>query len=244
MLAALMALSVAACRPQNEIELTLVAQNVDLQTQIAAVYETATVDADQLQITLEYMNTQVAQSQEQNNDLRATLVARGTESGAITNPDPQSFTPSADNPDPQPTASAAEGTPMPGQTSGGQSAATPTAAEESAQPSLTNIVMSTDVGPDDCAQGVTTTFSTSTEQIYVVATANNITPGTTLVSRWFREGESVVTYDFTPDFAIDGNCIWFFIDQADTEFIPGTWSVQLEVDGAEAGAPATFTIIE
>lgn len=247
-LAALLAVLVAACRPQNEVELTLVAQNVDLKTQIAAIYETATVDADQLQITLEYMNTQVAQAQGQNNDLRATLVARGTEPAAITNPQAQPFTPASTAAanstlpaDPQ-----SAGTPVPGQTTGGQPTIppTPTEATEGSQPALTGIVMSTGVGDDDCAQGVTSTFTTSTQEIYVVATASNITPGTTLLSRWFRESEQVVTHDFTPDFNIDGNCIWFFMDQADAQFTPGTWSVQLEVNGAVAGAPVTFTITE
>jgi hypothetical protein len=225
---------IAACTPQNEVELTLVAQNVALRTQIAAVYETATIDADRLQVTIEYMNTLVARAQEQRGQLQATLVAQGGGSAPVAtvaagSPAPLQLTPNTTDvlvtPNPQITP-AETPTPPPG------------------VPTLTNIVMSPDVGADDCATQPTTTFSaTNTSEIYVVATANNITPGTNLLSRWNIAGATIV-HDFTPDFEIDGNCIWFFIDQSEAEFLPGTWNVALEINGTPVGQPVQFTITE
>lgn len=235
---------VAACTPQNEIELTLVAQNVALNTQIAAVRETATVDADRLQVTMEYMNTLVAQAQEQRSQLQATLIARGTDASAIG----VDITPGAPLPTPLPAADgvpdpAALVTPAPGDV-----AVTPFGADAAAAPSaasgLANIVTSTGVGNDDCAVGATSTFSTSSDRVYVVARAFNIQPGTTILSRWYREGQQVVTHDFVPDFAIEDACIWFFIDQTDATFTPGSWAVDLEINGAVVGPSTPFTISE
>lgn len=227
------ALIVGACVPQNETQLTLVAQNVSLTTQIAAVRETATYESDQLQITLEYVNTLVGQAQGQGNELRATLVARGTEpaninlSGASVPPQitpPPDMAPEDNNTDPALPPDA------------------PTQLPSGDTPSLINIVMSTGVGNNDCATGVTSQFTTSTNAIYVVATAQNITPGTRIDSRWQVGAESVV-YNFTPDFNINSECIWFYIDQSSVTFTPGDWQVQLDINGVAAGPAVPFSIV-
>jgi hypothetical protein len=106
---------------------------------------------------------------------------------------------------------------------------------------LENIVMATGVGDDDCALGTVLQFTADVPAIYVVATAYNIAPGTQLASRW-RIGASEKVFDFTPDFAIAGECIWFFVDQTDFTFVPGTWSVSLEIDGTPAAPAIQFTI--
>ncbi|MBZ0288423.1 MAG: hypothetical protein K8I30_12470, partial [Anaerolineae bacterium] len=51
----LLSLLVVGCARQNEVELTLVAQNVALREQMTGVFGTATVAADRMQVTLEYM---------------------------------------------------------------------------------------------------------------------------------------------------------------------------------------------
>lgn len=237
----LLAALVAACIPQNEVELTLVAQNVSLNTQIAAVRQTATIEADRLQVTVEYMNTLVAQAQEQRSQLQATLIARGADPAAIG----VNITPLAPQPSPLPPADAVSAVvvppPAPGDVPvtpfGGAGAPVTNTA-----PALANIVMATGVGQDDCAVGVTSVFSTTSERIYVVATAYNIQPGTLILSRWFQEGRQVVTHDFTPDFPINDACIWFFIDQTDVPFTPGNWAVDLEINGAVVGPSTRFTI--
>jgi hypothetical protein len=227
----LVSLFLSACARQSQVELTLVATQIALNTQIAAVRNTATVQAERIQVTVEYMATQVRSAEVQNDQLRATLVARGIDPQALTNIDPSSITPlppGVVNNVPQPEITG-EAIPPITPTPGGA-------------PALTDIVTSENVGNDDCAVGVTSTFSASAQQIYVVATALNIQPGTTIVSRWQVGGQEIV-HDFTPDFEINQNCIWFFIDQVDTTFTPGNWNVQLEINGSAVGT-ATFSITE
>jgi hypothetical protein len=102
--------------------------------------------------------------------------------------------------------------------------------------------MAEGVGKNDCALAAVNSFPTTVKQIYVVATAVNIAPGAKLTSRWSYEGQEVVVHDFAPDFAINENCIWFFIDPNDAPFTPGKWSVLLELDGIPQGQPTPFTI--
>lgn len=239
--AGLLAALAAACTPQNEIELTLVAQNVSLNTQIAAVRQTATVDADRLQVTVEYMNTLVAQAQEQRSQLQATLIARGADPAAVG----ANITPAAPL-TPLPAADAGSANAVPTSAPGDVPVTPPGAnvTATSAAPTLANIVTAANVGADDCAAGVVSTFSASSSRIYIVATAYNIQPGTTILSRWFQNGQQVVSHDFTPDFEINDACIWFFIDQTDVPFTPGAWTVDLEINGAVVGPSTQFTITE
>lgn len=230
---ALLALFVGACARQSQVELTLVATNVSLNTQIAALRETATVQADRILVTVEYMGTLVRQAEDQNSFLRATLAARGVDTSGVGSVDPSQVTPIAPANNNAPPAATPEAT---GETQSLNPA-------EIVGPALTNIVMAEGVGSDDCALGAASSFSSGAERIYVVATAFNIEPGMTLVSRWQVAGVEVV-HDFTPDFTIDDNCIWFFIDQTDAEFMPGNWNVQLEINGAISGSPVQFSIAE
>jgi hypothetical protein len=228
----LAALVLAACQRQNEIQLTLIAQNATLQSEIEAVRQTATVDAERLQITVAYAGTLVGRAEEQRAQLQATLVARGADPASLGNVQVPLNTPF----------------PMPGGTPDPANAAVPTIAgdvvvtpEAPAQPALTNVVMASGVGSDDCALNPTNNFVSSIGEIYVVATGENITAGTNIAARFSVAGTEI-RHDFTPDFDIDGACIWFFIDEADLEFRPGTWSVTLELNGVSATSPIPFTI--
>jgi hypothetical protein len=110
-------------------------------------------------------------------------------------------------------------------------------------PRLSNIVTAEAVDDNDCAVNPTSSFTTTTEQIYVVAVAAGLQPGSTVVtSRWRQEGAEVVTFDFNPEFS--EGCMWFFIDQTDIAFTPGNWSVELEINGGLVGAPLPFTILD
>lgn len=246
-LAALMFV-LGACARQNEVELSLVSTNVVLRTEIAQVRETATVDADRLQITLEYVGTLVSQTDQQGGQLRATLISRGTEPSALEGVSSDLITP-------LPTIDAGGGeqgvvisTPV--QDAGANNVPGPdvtpfgvTEEAVSAAPALTNIVMARGVNNNDCAQSVVTDFTINDTEIYVVATAMNIEPGMTITAR-YQIGGNEITHNFTPDFSINGNCIWFYTDQTETEFTPGNWNVQLDIDGVPAGSPITFSISE
>lgn len=242
-------------------EQTLVAQNESLNTEIAAVRQTATVDADRLMITLEHAQTQIRTVNEQTGQLSATLVAAGTPAtginlNAIT---PQFAPPNAAEPgaagaapppaNPLQLTTPLAPTPVPitpglgaaGDPGGGGAA--PNTTPNPNQPSVTNITVAPQVGPDDCAVNPTTSFTVNDSAIYVVATANNITPGTTISTDWLVNGALAINYDWTPDFEINGACIWFFIDQTEVEFTPGNWQVQFNINGTPQGQPATFSII-
>ena len=234
----LMALAIAACTPNGDIELTLVNQNLALSTEIAGVRSTATFAADERNITAEYIQTAVLQMTQDWQILGATLSASGINPANITPgaPIPTQIPPAQVNPP-------VGGTPLPTNVDGtGTSGNVIITATVPAEPSLYNIVTSTGVGANDCALDSTTTFSTTDQQIYVVATAANIPAGTALSAQWYQEGTLVVSHDFSPDFDIAQNCIWFYIDQTDTPFTPGNWSVQLAMNGQSIGSPVTFTI--
>ncbi len=239
-------LMLAACSGPSSVEQTLVAENQNLGTQLADIRGTATVEADRLQITLEYVQTEVRHVDDQNLNLVATLIERGTPTEAI-----GGITPFA-APNPLPTQPAE--TPLPALTEEAAAQNTnPQGAPEAiipastvtvaGPPRLSNIVTAEGVDDNDCAVNPTSTFSTATEQIYVVAIAASLQPGITVVtSRWRQEGTEVVTFDFNPEFS--EGCLWFFIDQTDIAFTPGNWSVELEINGGPVGAPLPFTIVD
>ena len=231
----LISIVIVGCQRQNEVELTLVAQKISLETQIAAVRSTATVDAERLQITVEYMGTLVGRAEAQQSQLQATLVARGSDPSGI-GADASQF----NTPFPTPDNGAINNNPAATQV---PLAATlePTLIPD--VPTLQDIVMSPGVGNDDCASNPTDTFTIGTPEIYVVATGINITAGTNVAARFAIAGQEI-RHDFTPDFDINGNCIWFFIDENDLPFVAGAWSVQLELNGTSASGLIPFTITD
>lgn len=231
----LVVLLAAACSGgSSNTELTLVAQNVALATQIADVRSTATVEADRLRVTAVYIETAVAQSRTQNQRLSATVEALGGNAALVAPVAGTPVPPAASNlAGPEATFDA--GAPRTGE-------AVVAATNTPGLPSLYNAVTARGVGANDCALAPVTSFTSADTSIYVVATASNIAPGTVLASRWFLEGSEVISHDFTPDFAIDQNCVWFYIDSTEITFTPGNWTVQLEINGQPAGEPVPFTI--
>lgn len=223
-------LLLAACQRQNEIQLTLIAQNATLESEIDAIRQTATVHSERLQITVDYVGTLVGRAESERVQLQATLVARGTDPASIANIAAQFNTPFP-----------VIGTPVEMNLvtpASDQMGATP---EAPTGPALVNYMMAPGVGSDDCALNPTTTFTTTTPEIYVVATGMNIPAGTNIAAR-FSVGGQEIRHDFTPNFEINGACIWFYIDQSDLVFRPGTWSVLLELNGAAASPSIPFTI--
>lgn len=226
----------------SAVDQTLIAQSEAMETEIANVRATATVEADRVMITLEYAQTAVRAVEVQNDQLRATLVARNFDPNSLDQVVPQDSIGT-------PAAMSSSGIPItPGSaaSSGGdipQSVpAASTAVPETSLPNLSNIVTAEGVGSNDCALASISQFSTDTLEIYAVATASNVPTGTQIRSRWYLQGQEQVSYDWTPDFDIQEACIWFFIDQNDVTFTPGAWSVQFEINGSPVGTPAQFTI--
>ncbi len=228
----LVAVAVSACSGQSSGEQTLVAQRDRLVTQMAFVYQTATISSDRMAMTVEYIETVTNRVSVQGTRLAQTLVARG---GNIS-PIQPATTPHPGSP----------ATPLPPSSTAPENA-TPAPSlppTEAPQPALFNVVIAAGVGDNDCAIGQVTTFTPAAERIYVVATVTNVVPGTELGAHWFMEEQEVAYHTFVPDFPINQECIWFYIDQTDAPFTPGNWSVRLEINGAPADVPASFAISE
>lgn len=226
----LMCALVAACVP-GQPDPTLVAEHAALSTQVAEARGTATFGADKLLQTVEFIGTELANAEGQRNVLATTLEALGV--------DPARVTPGVFPATPTPAAVQGGSLITPGVGGGAIAQLTPESG-----PILYGIVTAEGVGENDCALAPVTAFTTTSANIYVVATAANIQPGMTMTSRWYAGDEERISYDFTPDFAIELNCVWFFLTPDDTVFTPGNWSVQLELNGQPQGQPARFTISE
>lgn len=245
----------SGCTSQG-MSLTLAAEHHVQGTQFYDVQMTASVQTGRFQSTQDYYTTQVAFVATQSQFLKATLITRGTpaevlaayqqelEAGLaalptrtpratptfapLIPPTPLLVVPASD-----PSIPANGGiTPNP--------EAAFTVAPPTSGPRLTNLTASSVVGDDDCAQNATNTFSTSTPEIYIVANAYEITPGMMLASQWDISGQQR-TYEFVPDFDINGACIWFYMDQSEFAFQPGSASVSLSVNGTAMGT-VTLTL--
>ncbi|MCY3944997.1 MAG: hypothetical protein OXF44_01765 [Anaerolineaceae bacterium] len=214
-----------ACQRQNNVELTLVARGLNLETQISALRQTATVGAERLEVTLDYMATRVEFARRQRQELEATLSARGTPfPGSISGPTGTPF-PLPDNVNVAPTVAVA--TALPQQLSG--------------QARFTDIVMAASVRDNDCATQPQFDFRVNAERIYVVATAWNIRANTRIAARFVISGRESLL-EWRPGAPINGNCIWFYIEQSDLPFVAGNWSVRLEINGVPASDSLTFSI--
>lgn len=239
----------SACGTSTE-ELTLVADHHIINTQMVDVRASATVMRARMQTTLDFAGTRAIEVEQQGQFLRSTLVSLGTESAYINNNLPlpgnfPTFTPQPTSPisapvtrAPQPQATEelnADGTPI---------QITPPPTEVTTQPRLENIVLSSGVNNNDCAIDTNPRFTPASTEIYIVATAYNVPANTTITSIWQSNGTEVALFSFQTQATIDGNCIWFFIDQNDAEFVVGAWSVELKIDEVSAAPPMPFQIVE
>lgn len=242
----ILALLASACS-DGGAQQTLTAQNAALSTQINEVQTTATFQRDVLQVTLESVQLALTQVIDLNNEIKVTLQAVGIDPAALEQIRPNGIfeDPTATAPSPQQPINPNGGdivatTPEAGGNGNAATPVVPTATP--GQPTLYNMVMAEGVGSNDCALSSMTSFTSSDQKIYVVATAANIASGMTLGSDWLKDGNKLVSPSFTPDFDIAQNCIWFYVDQTDFPFDPGDYSVQLTINGTAVGQPIPFTI--
>ncbi len=232
-------LLIAACS-DNSVEQTLAVENAALSTQITDLRITATYQADELKRTEEYVKTAIPQVNRLRDELSSTLQAAGIDGTAIAQVQPNinyslATAPATGQASSIPVAPPTNSTPD------SLDLSLPTLTVS--QSGLFNLVLAEGVGSNDCALASTTSFASTTAQIYVVATAANITAGSTLGAQWYMDSTLLTTQDFSPKDDINNNCIWFYVEPSDFPFTPGNYRVDLSIDGTPVtGAQASFTI--
>ena len=249
-------IALAACGTTGEGRRTSESRYSSLETRRAILYTTATVAIERQLVTVEYANTQLARAKKQQDEMVSTLGSREIEivlpQAATMPPTPTegpTIAPIFGEPTLPPATQAAvapQVTPFAPASPTSPPVIVTTQQEtsvESTPLSLRDITMATAVDNNDCALNITNSFNTATEEIYIVARAINIQAGTVITSRWMRNELELTVFNFTPGFAIENACIWFFADQTDFDFTPGNYSVTLEVNGIQASQPTPFTIV-
>ncbi len=225
----------------SAVEQTATVEQSIAETTIAALRATSTVARARMQTTLDYVGSRVTEAAEAQDFLRYNLINLGTESawlstaiwqlGEVGEQATATAQPAASDTVPNPAA-----TPPPAVI------VTPPT-EQSPGPRLENMLMASGVDNRDCAIDNNPRFTPASSQIYVVAQAYNVAAGATISSVWRRQGSEVANFSFQPRNNLNGDCIWFFIDQSDAEFTVGVWSVEIAFDGVRAAAPLAFQIV-
>lgn len=253
----------------NSAQLTLEANHAQVSTQVDALRVSATVQSARARTTIDFIETRSAAAATQSQFLEATLIATGFAPELLASfrerqleaPPTATVTPTlaaSTSPQDESLATLPTATPILETVTATIPAVSPfapgviTASPIPTQPSfiidinaphLENPLLATGVGSDDCAIGATAQFSISSLEIYIVAEAVNVPSGSVIEARWFRSAEPVgPIYDFVPDFDIERACIWFFVDPTDFEFIAGSYSVDLLLNGQAATPPLPFSI--
>ncbi len=248
-LAILSVSSLAGCA-SGAPEMTATAYS-QARSEIDSLRATATVVRARMKTTLEYAGTRVGQAEEAGGLLQHSLSGLGTDTNyvetsvSLIKSGPTLIPPPTPIDESPPAAGAI--TPISRPTDIPVSAATatnPQPAPDDNRPRLENIVMASGVNNFDCAIDNNPRFTPQSEAIYIVAEAHNIAAGASISSRWYRRGTEVAYFSFEAENDINGNCIWFFIDQTDTTFFPGSWSVEIRVDDAPMSTPIAFQIAE
>ena len=214
----------AACAPadpESPIELT----SSSLKTQIAAIRRSATVAVERLQITVIGARSQLEQIRGNYESLSGTLTARGYDPASVALPTAAAGSAArAAAPTVRSTATALIITP-PATVGTGESDETRSA------PRLSDFRIGLEVGDDDCIAAPLLTLAANVPAIYTSARAQNLPAGAQLRTIWYAAGEERASLTYTPDFAIEDSCVWFFINPSDTPFVPGVWEVRWELAG-------------
>ena len=248
-IAAGVAITMTACR-STEPQQTATAAYDEAITGIERLRATATVVRARIQTTLDHAGTRVGQAQAAGTFLASNLIGLGTEAAFIEESLEQLnqlVAPDAQSPAAHPAArSVTAEAPKPTQASRTivtPPAVTPAPASAQSGPRLENITMASGVNQFDCAIDVNPRFTPASTEIYVVGRAYSIPAGAAISSSWRRAGTEVVSFSFHKEHEINDNCIWFFIDQTDTPFTLGSWSVEISVDGVPLAPPVAFQIV-
>ncbi len=248
-IAAGVAVTMTACR-STEPQQTATAFYEEDFSGIEMLRTTATVLRARIQTTLDHAGTRVGQAQAAGTFLASNLISLGTDAAFIEEsleqldqlaaPVPQS--PAAHQAARSVTAEAPPPTQAP-RTIVTPPAVTPASTSTESGPRLENITMASGVNEFDCAIDINPRFTPASTEIYVVGRAYGIPAGATISSSWRRSDTEMVSFSFHKEHEINDNCIWFFIDQTDTPFIVGSWSVEISVDGSPLSSPVAFQIV-
>ncbi len=243
-IAAGVAIAMTACR-SSEPQQTATAAYDEAIAGIEMLRTTATVVRARIQTTLDHAGTRVGQAQVAGTFLASNLISLGTEAAFIEDSLEQMdqlAAPAPQRPTAHPAArSSTTETPNPAQAP--RTIVTPAQTSKQSGPRLENIIMASGVNQFDCAIDVNPHFTPASTAIYVVGRAYSIPAGATISSSWRRSGTEVVNLSFHKEHEINDNCIWFFIDQTDTPFTLGSWSVEISVDGVALASPVAFQIV-
>ena len=232
-------------------ELTATAVYSQALKEIESLRATATVIRARMKTTLEYAGTRVGQAEEAGGLLRHSLSSLGTDTSFIETSasriesGPTQILPPTQMETRAPAASAITPVSRPTNVPVATATATdPPPTPDPERPRLENVVMASGVNSIDCAIDSNPRFTPQSEAIYIVAEALNVPAGASIASRWYRRGTEVAYFSFEAENDINGNCIWFFIDQTDTTFFPGAWSVEIRVDDVPLSNPIAFQVAE
>ena len=247
-IAAAAAVTLSACR-SSEPQQTVTAAYAEALSSIESLRVTATVARARIQTTLDYAGTRVAQADAAGAFLASNLISLGTESAFIEQnlqqveefntlitPSPAANEPALSVTAQSPRSQAPRAIVTP-------PALTPPPTSTQPGPRLENIAMASGVNQFDCALDVNPRFTPASTAIYVVGRAFAIPAGATISSSWRRAGTEVVSFSFQREHEINDSCIWFFIDQTDTPFTVGFWSVDISVNGQPVASPVAFQIV-
>lgn len=251
-------LTLTACASVPPDQQTYIAQNDVRSTEISDLRVTASVEAEQRAITLEYLVAASTQARQRQDRIVSTLSSLGIEASLgmdIITPAIRTQEPFAQ----ENTATAAALAIL----SGGITRIPPTPDFRTAPPDalptqalstatidinapgLTSIALSTGVSDDNCPIDSVNQFSASTPEIYATAITRNIQAGSTIGARWFQDGVEAAYYDITAQIDLTGTCIYIFVDQTDFPFTPGSeYSIVWEINGQRFDMPVPFTVTE
>lgn len=243
----------SACSNEGVSQQTLVAFEAHLDQQREVIGATSTAEHELLLLTLDYSYVELTRTQSQYNSMNIILATRGM---TVEVPTQVSTLPAPDTPapfnTPEPNQPPIDVIVTPFMSPTPEIIPTLTPDETIiTQPTTTtstnnlrDIVLSSSVGDDDCANGITNTFTTQSERIYIVALAFDIAPNTDISSVWYRGDEQLTVFTFTPSFPINNACIWFYADTTDFTFSVGSYDVILQLNGQDVTPPIGFTITE
>ncbi|MBN1562872.1 MAG: hypothetical protein JXA10_03475 [Anaerolineae bacterium] len=232
----MMALSVGACS-----SLTGGSEVADLETQNAQLQSTIqmvgtpllTIAALEQQATQNVVfQAQVTQLAVQLLSSQATLTVLELSGGgavAVQQPTPQPQSPIVSNNNnnaaPQATLPAANPAITPSPAAAGDTT-------NSSGTQFTQTVTSTGRDNQDCAVGVTSTFSPSTDTIYVVTRINTLTAGSVIGARWTVDGEVYLddTECWIPTRNYANICAYCSVVPDGAIFQSGQWTVELTLN--------------
>lgn len=242
------AFALAACSA-SDAQLTAKAEYDLAGTQINNQRSTATVAYARMQTTQDFAVTRVAEVDQARQSLHSTLAALGTESGFIETLSSSiaAFTPSPGLPATAGSAAALQtwtpDRPVAVRTPPSATGETGDRIASDSQPRLEDIALAAGKDKNGCAVDPNPRFTSASAEIYVTARAYHIPADVTVSSSWRRMGAEVASISFQAAYPIHDRCIWLFIDQSDTPFVSGRWSVELRLDG-QSLALVPFQIFE